>query len=612
MEDRIGFSAATDTLREFRLNAKFEVLDMPEGMSRTLSSTDDSAIYNIPPSVDGELRLRYRGQLSLPADGWVLHPSDDWYPNFDEVIERFELRVQSPSDWSYISHGKLRRDDDAFHWQSERPHQGLYLVGNRYQRYVREHRGIDVSVWLLEPDAALAENYLQHSMRYLDQYSALFGDYPFAKFAVVENAEQTGWGMASFTLLGSRVLRLPFIPFTSLPHEIVHNWLGNGIWVRPGSGNWSEGLTAYLSDYAQKTDPQQQLDYRRKALQRYSNYALAKGDMSLSNFTARHDRRTQAIGYDKSQMLFHMVAQALGEKVFQQSLQRLWQEHAFSTMSFAQLLSVLTADQPALFERLVPWLRTEQVPSLEIVAVKRDRASRMTLELADGNQTGLAMPFALHWQDGDGNTLEVQHLWLESSQQAFTLSVPARAQGFVIDPQLHSLRYLSAAEQAASLNALFARPSWLVLPNAGSASERKAWLEFALTLRRRFPQLQIVTDAEPLPANASRWVLGRDNALYEATRKAVSRDTFAWRERGLYDGQQLHPWEDVVAVSSVLDGEGGAQALVVAPTMEAIETLAHRLPHYGSYGHLLFTADSGAELMKMSLPPKQGPLERRF
>ena len=84
---------------------------------------------------------------------------------------------------------------------------------------------------------------------YIAFYQKLIGAYPFVKFAVVENALQTGYGMPSFTLLGSRVIRFPFILHTSYPHEILHNWWGNGVYIDRKSGNWSEGLTAYLSDH---------------------------------------------------------------------------------------------------------------------------------------------------------------------------------------------------------------------------------------------------------------------------------------------------------------------------------------------------------------------------
>ena len=55
--------------------------------------------------------------------------------------------------------------------------------------------------------------------------------------------------MPSFTLLGAKVIRLPFIVSSSYPHEILHNWWGNGVFVDVQQGNWCEGLTAYLADH---------------------------------------------------------------------------------------------------------------------------------------------------------------------------------------------------------------------------------------------------------------------------------------------------------------------------------------------------------------------------
>ena len=82
----------------------------------------------------------------------------------------------------------------------------------------------------------LAPAYLDAVIRYLKLYSELFGPYPFPKFAVVENFFPTGYGFPSYTLLGSTILRLPFILSTSLGHEIAHCWWGNGVQVDYESG----------------------------------------------------------------------------------------------------------------------------------------------------------------------------------------------------------------------------------------------------------------------------------------------------------------------------------------------------------------------------------------
>ena len=55
--------------------------------------------------------------------------------------------------------------------------------------------------------------------------------------------------MPTFTLLGPQVIRFPFIINSSYPHEILHNWWGNSVFVDYDTGNWCEGLTAYMADH---------------------------------------------------------------------------------------------------------------------------------------------------------------------------------------------------------------------------------------------------------------------------------------------------------------------------------------------------------------------------
>src|SRR5919201_253633 len=161
-------------------------------------------------------------------------------------------------------------------------------------------------VFLRTPDATLARKYLDATAQYLALYNALLGPYPYAKFALVENSWESGYGMPSFTLLGSKVLRLPFIVSSSYPHEILHNWWGNGVFVDARQGNWAEGLTAYLADYLIQEQRGSATSYRRATLQKYTDYVATHSDMPLTAFRVRHNAASAAIGYGKALMVFHM------------------------------------------------------------------------------------------------------------------------------------------------------------------------------------------------------------------------------------------------------------------------------------------------------------------
>ena len=132
--------------------------------------------------------------------------------------------------------------------------EALTLVANRFSITTREWKSaqgqaVHLATYLFPDDVALADEYLDATVKYLDAYVPLLGPFPFGQFAVVENFFASGLGMPSFTLLGSGSIKRHYTQPYALGHEIVHSWIGNSVWNRPESGNWVEGLTTYLTNY---------------------------------------------------------------------------------------------------------------------------------------------------------------------------------------------------------------------------------------------------------------------------------------------------------------------------------------------------------------------------
>ena len=148
--------------------------------------------------------------------------------------------------------------------------------------------------------------------------------------------------MPSFTLLGSQVIRLPFIVHTSYGHEILHNWWGNGVFVDYRQGNWCEGLTTYLADhfYKLKESPSAAIDYRRNQLQAYLDYASSgERDFPLHEFKERESASTQAVGYGKTMMVFHMAEERAGRETFLKALRSFYHDHLFEEASWDDIIA---------------------------------------------------------------------------------------------------------------------------------------------------------------------------------------------------------------------------------------------------------------------------------
>jgi hypothetical protein len=534
----------------------------------------------------------------------------------DGRIARLRLDVTLPEGWQSISIGKKGEKSGVQTWTTDVPHDDIYLLAGRYHRHVRDHHGTDLSVWLLDDDPALAARYLDLSGDYLDHYQALIGAYPFAKFAVVANRWQTGFGMPSFTLLGSRVMRLPFIPFTSLPHEILHNWWGNGVWVDYAAGNWSEGLTAYLSDHWMDERRGDGASYRLKALQRYSNFAADGEDMPLARFVSRHNDATQSVGYSKSLMLFHTIRVALGDEAFTSALRRLWERHRFTAVGFETVLRTLTEEDPALTAYALSWLQRTGAPRLALGDTRvatTGNGYRLQAKIGQRDPVaGLRVPVAV--QLAGEEIARMTEIALHGDSTTVDLRFDSRPLRIDVDPAYDVLRYLDPSEQPPALNRLLGAPSLLVLPSAGGDDMRAAWQALADQWQRRYPQLQVRNDTDlgDWPTGRNVIVAGWDNRHRGAAAQRVARLDQALDASGVTIAGEPFASAAYAAVLVNSDADGATTGFLGADTPDGVAALARKLPHYGSYGRLLFDAGSGENRRKDTLTSSHAVLTRQL
>lgn len=262
-------------------------------------------------------------------------------------------------------------------WRETAPQDELYLIAAPFQLYRQPTPHAEAQAFLRNPDDNLAARYLDATATYLERYSQLIGPYPYAEFALVENFWATGYGMPSFTLLGPRVIRLPFILHSSYPHEILHNWWGNGVYVDYAQGNWSEGLTAYLSDHLNQELAGKGADYRRDQLKAYADYVRDNEDQPLTRFRGRHGAASQAIGYGKALMLFHMLRTELGDPVLVNGLRRFYRDNRFTEAGWAELEAAFEAESKQDLNRFFrAWTARPGAPSLALDALRS--SPRMT------------------------------------------------------------------------------------------------------------------------------------------------------------------------------------------------------------------------------------------
>ncbi|MEK6630728.1 MAG: M1 family aminopeptidase, partial [Acidobacteriota bacterium] len=269
-------------------------------------------------------------------EGVYLSAATFWYPRFGEELVTFALEAQVPDGWHVISQGNgtSRGADGKARWDSAGMMDEIHLVGGPLQVFRDSAGAVETLVYLHDNDASLANKYLAATAQYIEMYRSLIGPYPYGKFALVENFWETGYGMPTFTLLGREIIRFPFIINSSYPHEILHNWWGNSVFVDYASGNWCEGLTAYMADHLIQEQRGAGDEYRRSTLQKYRDYVTSGRDFPLAEFRGRFSAATEAVGYGKALMGFHVLRRQMGDEAFRSAVARFYREYRGKRATF--------------------------------------------------------------------------------------------------------------------------------------------------------------------------------------------------------------------------------------------------------------------------------------
>ena len=497
------------------------------------------------------------------------------------------------------------------------------MIAARFTEYSRKSGKITTQVFLRESDETLANRYLDASARYLEMYQNLLGVYPYSKFALVENFWETGFGMPSFTLLGSKVIRLPFILNSSYPHEILHNWWGNSVYFDVKSGNWSEGLTAYLADHLIKEQQNQGVAYRQQSLQKYADYATRGRDFPLSEFRRRHSSATEAVGYGKALMFFHGLRRELGDALFIKGLQDFYKQFQFREASYDDWRSIFEKISGlALTNVFDQWVTRIGAPALALAkseVTENKLGYLLTFDLVQtqpGPAYQLSIPVAVTLA-GNKQTHQAQVHMTQISQQ-FRIELPIKPLRLDIDPEFDLFRKLAIEETPAAFTRVFGSQEMLViLPRDASPELSKAYQEFATAMIRMGPdKVTILWDDEldTLPGDQAVTLVGWENKHLENL-KIASKDynlNFDSDELTLNYKTIAHTNNSIALTIRRNNQQKTSLSFIASDVIEALPGLARKLPHYHKYSYVAFSGTEPTNHTKGRWPVAHSPMTQLF
>jgi hypothetical protein len=473
---------------------------------------------------------------------------------------------------------------------------------------------LKAATYFLSDDPRLAEAYLDATLEYLVLYSELFGPYAFDQFAVVENFFPTGYGFPGYTLLGGRVLRLPFIIGTSLGHEVAHCWWGNGVTVDYSEGNWSEGLTTYVADYLYKErrSPVAAMAYRSQTLRNYASLVTPASEFPLAQFSARRSPLTKAIGYDKGTMVFHMLRRQIGEDAFWGGLRDVYRDRLFRKTAWSDLQAAFEKRAGRSLETFFSqWVARKGAPELRLLNVQLSRPRPTGPWVVIGkiqqgeNVYSFPVDLRVHTASGDvDHTIRIQQ-----QRSDFRVTSKTRPLKIELDPGVNLFRRLDRSEIPPTVNSLksVGRAALLVAEAKpkpiGAAKTLAASLGFdrvdglsrAAVEEKNLPPVDILVigrppEKGPLSGLIARYV--QDSSAFRFNDQTYDH------EGDVFFGVFRHPTAPhrVVGFFWPIGNEGAA--------------IARKIAHYGKYSYLVFSG--GRNVAKGTWPIENSPIEHRW
>jgi aminopeptidase N len=616
--DRISLQGAGAVTLELAARFRVERLQLDGVTLAAPRSSEDPSRWTLTlsPAASHRIEIEYAGELApleardhrdtlgaLPpmaaARGTFLPAGSGWVPVVGDGPFTYRVAIETPAGQRALVAGRLLSEHDGADayravYELAHPADGIDLMAGPYvvQERLLAREGsepIRLRTWFHPEIADLSAGYLDACAGYLRLYQDWIGGYPYTEFSVVSSPLPTGFGMPTLTYLGIDVLRLPFIKGTSLGHEVLHNWWGNGVYPDWARGNWSEGLTTFMADYAYKERESEAAAHgmRLDWLRDFAAVPPAQ-DTPLRAFTSRTHGVSQAVGYNKAAFLFFMLRDELGARAFDAALRRFWAQRRFQPSSWEDLRAAFEResgrDLRAFFAQ---WLDRTGAPRVRIASAKRSADGarhRLELELMqEAPAFALRVPIAVE-HDGRRST---RHVELTQATQRFELDFDARPERVSLDPELRLFRRLAPSELPPILRqAMLDAASATVI-----ASRDPAVRDAARTLADALLDHGVREGGEG--ARGPLLLIGLEDDVDSAL-----------TQRGLPARPEQLGRKGTAQVWALYDATGMPVLCVSARDAAALRSLIRPLPHYGRQSWLVF---EGAKAIERGVWPGDAP-----
>ncbi len=540
------------------------------------------------------------GQGGIYLPGW-----SGWLPEVAGFNSAYSLSVVTPATYRATATGALKSETlgetsnvSVFAVRASNEHPsvfaGPYVVNEMKAGKIR------IRTYFHQDSVRLAQAYLDGALDYIRKFEQQIGPYPFDDFSMVSAPIPVGLGFPNLTYVHRRILPLPFMRRRSLAHEVAHNWWGNGVYADYASGNWSEGLTTYMADYAlaEDTGPDRAREMRLGWLRDYA--ALSPNlDSAVKSFVSKRHDASQVIGYGKVAYIFHMLKHEVGAEQFAASIKRLWREHKFTTASWQDIQATFEATASRQLDWFFDqWIRRIGAPQLRLKDVQVSQNGsihQVQFTLAQSTEAyRLKVPVLIETESG----MERFEIGIDTAEKTVKLDVQGRPVVLHIDPDNTVFRRLLPGEAPPiARDILLNRAAGAIMLHQQSDLQNasRALTERLLGRMPGFLEADQVDRTEEVPL------------VVQGTKTQV--DAFIKSAHLPARPAQISDIGDARAWTAREPG-GNAILFVEAETPAMLRAMMRSLPHYRSKSFVIF--EGGRAVGNGVWPLTAGPLTKKL
>ncbi|MEK7297204.1 MAG: hypothetical protein AAB069_04825, partial [Planctomycetota bacterium] len=352
---------------------------------------------------------------------------------------------------------------------------------------------------------------------------------------------------------------------------------------------------------------------RRDICRKYTSYVTGRNDFPLKHFLGRSDQASRAIGYGKTAMVFHTLRRMVGDDLFYRSLRKFYADKIWQCASWKDIQhtfeGVCGKDLTWFFDQ---WVKREGAPFIELGKTgveKTDDGWVTRVEIIQGNPP---YRFPLPIRIGLDNESSTTVVDIKEQVNAVSIKTKSQPLQITIDPQCEVFRRFYAEEIPPTIDALLGDENKIVVyPTGGEAASQQAYKKLARLLAGDKGLVKADNEImETEAAQKSLFVLGGLENKLTASFLANVPKNFSLKEGEFTVGNTAYrnTGDALFVAIRHPKGKGKGVALFYGIGASAINNVGAKLPHYGKYGYLVFSAEKKVD--SGTPAPADNPLQR--